>query len=286
MSRLAITAAALALGALGTTAALAATPGSGTVSKASPEVTWTGAVTTSYPNRIPVIITEDDTFPCLPQMCDMFALEVADSDLLTIKADAPESTSTSGNAGSQVTLRIRRPDGSVSVHSTDTAGASPEKPLVVKIKNAPKGAWEIEYFNYFFGPPVEYNASAYLGTPAAAPAAEEPVTVAPPPAADQTAQEGLTVRAKAGKVSAKKANKSRKLAAKVTVSRKVKSLTATLKKGKKVVGKGRLGAFSGTKRVTLKLTKRLKAGRYSLTVAANDGSGVSAIRTVAVKVSK
>jgi hypothetical protein len=285
-----ITAGVLAAGASG---AIAATPGDGTVSKDSPKVTWTGQVTTSYPNRVLLLLADlagqSDSVPCGPQTCDSFKLKVADSDDLVLTADAPEGTSTDGSSGSQVTLRITKPDGSKEIHTTEAAGASPEKPLVVKLKKAPAGDYTIEYFNYFYGPPVDYTATATLGAvkPPAAPAA--PATgAAPAPAAPAApaAQEGLTVTAKVGKASAKKLNKAKKLAATVTVSRAVKSLTATLKSGSKVVGKGSLGGFSGTKKVSLRLSKKLKAGKYTLVVAASDGAGTTSGSTVAFKLAK
>lgn len=269
--------------AVGSAAAPAADPANGTVSKAQPKVTWTGEVTGSYFNRIPVIATGDDTVPCSPPGCDAFALTLADSDDLTVTADAPESTSTTGGA-SQVTIRIRKPDGSVLITTGD---ASPEKPLTVKIKKAPAGDYGVEYFNYFVDGPIEYVGTATLGsapTAAPAPAASggTPPSGQPGP---QPAQD-LSVTVKVGKASARKLAKSRKLAATVSVSRAVKSVTATLRSGKKVVGKGKLGAVTGSAKLTLKLSKKLKKGKYKLTVAASDGAGVSAARTITVKVGK
>lgn len=276
----------------GATGAIAATPESGEVSKANPKVTWSGEVTNSYANRVALLLADiagqSDAVPCGPSTCDAFALKVAESDDLTITADAPESTSQTGDAGSQVTLRITRPDGSKELHTTEAGGASPDKPLTVRIKKAPAGDYMIEYYNYFYGSAVEYSASATLGPP-------KPATVVAPPAAPEApapaqpqapVQEGLTVKAKVGKASAKKLNRSRKLAASVTVSRAVKSLTATLKSGKKIVGKGKLGAFSGSKKVTLKLSRKLKPGKYTLVVAASDGAGSTAGSSTAFKIRK
>lgn len=277
----------------GATAAVAATPENGTVSKASPKVTWTGQVSNSYFNRVALLLADaagqSDTVPCGPQTCDTFKLTVADQDDLTITADAPESTSSTGGAGSQVTLRITKPDGSKELHTTDTPGASPEKPFIVKFKKAPAGEWAIEYYNYFYGGAIDYNASATLGaaSTAPAPASPKPGEAPPPtPGSNPQPQDGLSVDVKASGGSAKKLNKSRKLGATITVSRAVKNATAILKSGKKVVGKGKLGAFSGSKKVTLKLSKKLKAGKYSLVVSASDGAGSSATKTVALKLKK
>jgi hypothetical protein len=281
------------------TGALAATPDKGEVSHAAPKVTWTGQVTNSYPNRVAILLAdqagESDSVPCAPMSCDTFALKVAESDDLTLTADAPESTSQTGDSGSQVTIRITRPDGSKELHTTEAGGASPDKPLTVKIKKAPAGDWAVEYYNYFYGGAIDYTGTATLGAvkPAAAPPAPAPAPSGgsnPAPSGGSTpapaAQEGLTVAVKAAKASAKKLKKAKKLAATVTVSRAVKSVSAVLKSGKKVVGKGSAGAFSGSKKITLKLSKKLKKGKYSLTVLADDGAGTKASRTVAVKVAK
>lgn len=284
----------------GSTAALAATPSSGEVSKAKPRVEWTGSVINSYANRIPVLVTEDDTFPCLPQSCDMFALKVVESDDLTITADAPEGSSTDGSSGTQVTLRIRKPDGSVSVHTSDASGVSPEKPLTVKIKKAPAGDYEIEYFNYYLATAgaIEYKGTATLGSPITAPVGPSqpphPVSPSPQPGGGTqpnnqpggNQQQAIDLSVKTGKLSAKKLKKGKKLAATVTVNREVQSVTGTLKKGKKVVGKGKLGRVQKSAKLSLKLSKALKKGTYSLTVAASDGAGSNAIKTVKVKVGK
>jgi hypothetical protein len=248
---------------------------------------WSGSVQNSYFNQTAVLLADGadqgEQVPCLPMGCDPFKLTVVDTDDLTLAADAPESTSTDGSVGSQVTLRIFRPDGSTELHSTGEAGATPEKPLVVKIKKAPQGPWRIEYFNYFQGRPIPYNASATLGSPAGPPAEGTTTTHGPdqPPP-----QQGLTVDVTASKISAAKANRAKKVAATLTVSRQVKRATATLKAGGKIVAKGAVGAFSGTTRVALKLSKKLKAGRYSLTVVADDGAGTIASNTGAIKVTK
>ena len=279
MARLLSLITAVSLTATGAVAAFAADPEAGSVSKAQPKVDWKGALASGYANRIPVVATGDDSVPCASGVtCDLFTLDVKDSDDLTITADAPEGTSTGGDSSAAaITLRIRKPDGSVAV---ETGEGTPAKPFTVKIKKAATGTYEIEYFNNFIDA-SEYFASATLGTPAA------PAPPAPPAPAPQPApKEALSVSAKVGKASAKKLNKKRKLSATVTVSREVQSVTATLKKGSSTVGKGSLGAFSGSKKVTLKLSKKLKAGKYSLVLVASDGAGGSAASPVAVKVKR
>ena len=281
----------------GAASAVAATPESGEVSKANPRVEWTGKVANSYFNRLPMLLADlagqGAAVPCgqAAGTCDSFALKVADSDDLTITADAPESTSQTGDAGSQVSLRITKPDGSKEIHTTESAGASPEKPLVVKIKKAPAGDYTIEYFNYFYGSSIPYNASATLGKPAAVGAPEAPVVTAPgtptaPTTSDTPVATTVELSAKVGKASARKLNKKRKLSASITVSREVKTLTATLKSGSKAIAKGSLGSFSGTRTVSLKLAKKLKKGNYTLAVVATDPAGATVAKTFAVKVAK
>jgi hypothetical protein len=94
------------------------------------------------------------------------------------------------------------------------------------------------------------------------------------------------VTVKAGRSSARKLARARKLVATVSVSREVQTITATLKKGGTVVGKGGLGRTSGTARLPLRLSKKPKAGTYSLSVVADDGRGARAVRTIKVKVAK
>ena len=70
------------------------------------------------------------------------------------------------------------------------------------------------------------------------------------------------------------------------MSRAVTAGTATLKSGSKIVGKGTIGAFSGTKKISVTLSKKLKAGKYTLVLSAGDGAGTTSAATVAFKVAK
>jgi hypothetical protein len=255
--------------------AVAATPESGEVSKAAPKVTWAGQTTGSYFTRVPTAVTADDSVPCQAPSCDTFALKVADSATLTVAADIVQP---SDNPGA-VTIRIRKPDGSVVVGSSDADAVSEGKPFKMTIKNAPTGDYTVEYWNNFYDGPIDYTASAERAVPP--PAVAPPTVAAPAPAP----VEAIALAVSVPKVSARSLAKSRKLAAKVTVSRAVTAVTATLKKGAKKVGAGRLGATSGTAKLTVKTAKKLKPGTYSLVVNATDGT-TSTAKTVKVAVKK
>lgn len=269
----------IACGAIASTA-LAATPESGTVSEASPKVTWTSELTGSwFPSR--AVIAEqaagqNGMTPCEAPTCDTFTLTVADQRDLSIGLNGPE-------ADDQLIYRITKPDGEY-VSGTENAGANGY--LVVKIKNAPTGSYLIELWNYYTASATHENY-AELAVAKPAPVAP-PAGGTPPPsgnAPQPTTVEAISVDVKVGKASAKKLARSRKLAATVTVSRPVTSVKAVLKKGSKTVGKGSLGATSGSKKLTLKLSKKFKKGTYSLTVVASDGK-TSGTKTIKVKVGK
>jgi hypothetical protein len=257
----------------------AATPDKGTVSAAAPKVTWAGQVTASWFTSRAVILTEDGTVPCEAPTCDTFSLDVADQQNLEIGVSAPA-------AADQVILRIQKPDGSYLTTVEDTNSSTY---VVVKIKNAAKGTYVIDYWNYYTDGPVDYSGYAQLGSAAAAPAptaTPAPGGGAPSGGSQPAAKQDLSVSVTAGKASARKLAKTRKLAATVTVSRQVASVTAKLLRGKKVVGSGKLGTTSGTAKLSLKVAKKLKKGTYSLSVVANDGNGVTAAKTIKVKIAK
>lgn len=270
----------MACGAIASTA-LAATPENGTVSEASPKVTWTSELTASWFASRAVILEQaagqNGRNPCEAPTCDTFTLNVANQKDLSIGLNGPE-------ADDQLIYRITKPDGEY-VSGTENAGANGY--LVVKIKNAPTGAYLIELWNYYVASATHENY-AELAVSNPAPVAP-PAGGTPPPSGGSTPQpttvEAINVDVKTGKASARKLARSKKLAATVTVSRPVSSVKAVLKKGSQTVGKGSLGATSGTKKLTLKLSKKLKKGTYSLTVVASDGS-TSGTKTIEVKVAK
>ena len=253
--------------------AVAATPENGEVSAASPKVSWTGATTAGYLLRMPTAVSGSEETPCEAPFCDQFALKVSTSATLTIAEQLATDSETAA-----ATIRITKPDGSVMQADTDP-GAASNKYFKMVIKNAPVGDYTIEHYdNAAAG--TEFDAYAELAVPSAAPAAVTPA--APPPAA---VVEAIDVQVKAAAASAHRLAKTRKLAAKVTVSRAVTSIAGTLKKGSKTFGTGRLGATSGTARLAIKTAKKLKPGTYTLSVVARDASSMAA-KSIKVKVKK
>lgn len=267
-------------GALLAGTAVAADPESGTVSNASPKVQWTGEVTGSFFNRYPVVATEDDGVPCEAPSCDTFALTVADKGNLTLTADIAQPEDNPGS----VTLRVRQPDGSTVISSGDNV--SEGKPHKFTIKNAATGDYAVEYYNNFVDGPIGYTATASLPATAPAPAPGEPAP-APTPSgpASPPAPTSFSLTVKPAKTSARRANRSRKAFATVTSDREI-SVQAALKKGSRTVGKGAIAKLNGKGKLALKLSRKLKAGKYKLTVAGRDAAGTTVVRTVAVKVRK
>ena len=261
--------------------AIAATPESGTVSKSSPKTEWAGETIGSYFTRVPAAVTADDSVPCEAPSCDSFKLTVADQANLTITADIDQPDDNPG----AVTLRVRQPDGSAVVASSGPDEVSDGKPFKVQIKGAKTGDYTVEYWNNFYDGPITYTGTAELAVAGGTPASGPPPSPQPTPGAGSGSGGGApATQAIELSVTGAKA-KGKKGSAKVTVNRPVKAILAQLKKGKKVVAKGKLGETSGTATIKLKAKKKLKKGKYTLTVTATDGS-TSTAKTVKVKVKK
>ena len=280
MSRIRIALGATSAVALAAGVAVAATPSSGKVDNTNRKVEWTGETTGSFLSINPMLNAPED-FPCAAPGCDTFTLTVADAPQeLTIAADLQDGDGDGGD----VILRITSPDGTRTLHE---GTADDGKPTKVKIKKAVNGDYVIDYLNNFIDGPIPYAASAELGVaaaPAPAPGPAPAPAPAPQPAPGPAPNEAYTVSVKAGKLSAKKVNKTRKASATVTVSRPVKSIVAELRKGRSVVAKGAVGATQKTAKVTLKASKKLKPGKYALVVTATSDQDVKAVKTVNVTV--
>ena len=285
----ALIAASLLTGALGATA-VAADPDKGTVSADSPKVTWRGQVSEGSYFVSRAMILADATgnggdVPC-DQGCDSFALTVATKKDLTVSADSPATTDDPG----QTVIRVTKPDGS---YLTTVGESSEGKPVIVKFKNADTGDYAIDVSDNY-ADAHEYAGSASLAVPppAAGPTAPPaaPPATSNPPASGGTQGQDIDLAVKAGKASLRKLRKSRKLTAKVTVSREVAKLSGFLRKGKATIATATRGKTSGTVSVTLKLAKKaakkLKKGTLTLTFVADDGQGTTATRTVKVKVGR
>jgi len=264
--------------------AVAATPENGTVNETTPKIEWTGETTGGYATRMPTAVSGSTETPCEAPSCDTFNLKVEKSANLTIAESLDSESETAA-----FTLRITKPDGEVIQTNSDPGAASGGKFVKVVIKNAPTGDYVINHYDN--STVMSYKAFAELALASTAPAPTpatgggSPLQPQPQTQPQPQSVEAIDLQVKVGKASAKKLAKARKLQASVTVSREVKSISAALKKGRKVVGKGSLGTTSGTKKLTLKLSKKLKKGTYTLAVVATDGS-TSTEKVIKVKVVK
>lgn len=261
--------AAVLVGLAGVTIAQAADPANGTVSKATPKITWTGETIGSYLVLNPMANAPEDT-PCEAPACDTFALTVADGPVdLELSNEVDDDAATGG-------IRVEQPDGTI-VYADGDSGTG--KPFKLKIKGAKNGAYSVGMINNFIDGPKAYKGGASALFPGAAPAPATPAPGATPaPSSGPAPAQSFTVTAKAPK---KIKAKAKKLAVTVSVSTPVKSAVLTLAKGKKTVATAKSGAFSGTKKFSLKL-KKLKKGSYTLSVQATSNEGVTVVKTLKV----
>jgi methionine-rich copper-binding protein CopC len=247
--------------------ALATEPSSGEVSPGSPKFAWTGSTTNSYPNYVAMNNNPEDT-PCQTPTCDTFALKVSGGGVdLVIRARMDNDGSTGpANTG----VRITKPDGS-KVWTTGPSGETQE--VKVTVKKAPAGDYVIDLANNFAGQPQTFSASAELlvpppaaaPAPAPAPAPEPSPAPAPAPAPAETKLTVKPIKAKA--------SKSRKLSAAITTSAPVTGVTATLARGGKKVAVAKAARIATSARMTIKSKKKLKPGKYLLTVVGTDAQG-------------
>ena len=109
--------------------------------------------------------------------------------------------------------------------------------------------------------------------PATAPAAPAPSTQSTT-TTTQSLNAGaapLPVKVSSTKFKAAKVRKS--MALKLSSTETITNLGAQLKKGSKVVGKGKLAKLAGKGTLKLKISKKLKKGKYVLDLAGTDSSG-------------
>ena len=284
MRRIGLKAALALAGAAGLTgAAVAATPDAGTIGKSAAKVAWEGNV----PSGASFYVWQngDPSAPCgSGQTCDSFALTVTDDGDVVIKLRLQRQSGTTSGANGNGAIRVTAPDDSV-FHAEGESG--PKTDLVLKIPGAKAGEYTVDVTPSFVnGAPYTASADWFpVGGSAPKPAPEEPAPAPSEPQPQQPANEAFTIDAKAGKVSAKKAKKGKSIAVKVTTSRAVEQVTATLKQGKKTLGTGRVAPFGGSGTLKVKLAKALKKGTYTLTVVGRD-KNVQAAKTIKVKVAK
>ena len=252
----------LAMLTLTAAAATAADPPNGKVSKDAPQVKWTGSLTQPYAGGyVPFFATDGaaDT-PCQAPSCDRFELEVTDG-----PANLDFQLTMTSIEGGFDTIRIIKPDGEV-VYAADQE----DGPLKQRIKNAPNGKYLVDVTSGS-KTQAEYEAVATLAV-AGAPAAPAPSTTPVPVTPPSTDPTPVAVTATTPKVSARKANKARKIVVTVNTSRDA-AVRAELKRGKKTVAAGG-GRVDGTGKVTMKVKGKLKPGAHTLVVTASDGQTV------------
>lgn len=239
--------------------ALAAEPASGTISNASPAVEWTGE-SAAYGTYTVQNATFEDA-PCEAPSCDVFTLDVADQGDVTISVD---NTAGTGPGCDCMSVTIVKPDGSMQL------AEATDQPVQVKLKNAPKGSYELRIRNNNTPQDPSYKGSAKLG---AAPAAVTPPPSSGPPTPPSSqppaSQPAASLALKTRKASAKKSRKGLKLV--VTSTKPVTNVTAQLMKGKKVVAKGALAKIDKQGTIKLKV-KKLKKGSYTVVLRAKDGA--------------
>ena len=191
-------------------AVLAATPDKGTVSAASPKVTWTG--TLEHPYLLHMAYNYEGTggasgsLPCEAPQCDTFTLDVAEAAPLTLVLQSEQTP--------DISLRIQDPSGAWTYYDGWSDGA---KPTTVKFKKAAVGTYVINVVARIFGTgnptavddTADYTGTATLAVPAPAVAAPAPVAAQAPaaaaPAPKPAARKKPSCRAKAKKI--KKAKK-------------------------------------------------------------------------------
>ena len=270
-----------AAGLLMTSMAVAAEPESGSVSKTAPKTEWKGTLQNSgvFYNAW----AEDPSMECSPPACDTYALKVVDGghNLTLTKNNSAQNTA-GGDPGCGINVTF--PDGT---YQYTQGSCGPKTTLTVKLKNVKPGDYVVRVaISHVCCSQSEYKASAFIPEFLAGPPAPAPAP-APAPSGPQSAPDAapqLTI--KASNASARKLTKRRRYAITATTSAPLNAVTAKLLKGKKAIGTAKLTRLEGTKKLTLKLAKRkVKKGKYTVTVSGTDDSGrvVTAAKKIRVK---
>ena len=253
--------------------ALAATPESGEVSKASVQVKWSGETNNGFVTTI-TAITAGRTVVCEPPTCDTFALKVRDSDLLTV---------TASSATPFTMVEVVTPNGETIYNSGDEDNNSTQ----VQIENAPVGDYEV---HVALNSPqsASYTGMAVLGpVDAKGRPGGQPPAQGPPPSSGpepQPTQPGAHMSVKTKKASARKVRKKLKVA--VATSAPVTDVKATLMKGSKTLGTGTAARVEKTATIAVKLRRRLKRGSYRVSVVGRDSGGRTVGASAPLKVGR
>lgn len=255
-------------------------PASGEVSAASPTTSFSGSITEPS-GAVEIAYQEEGTSKgnCHEPACQEYALTVKDPGMqLAIDSVVDED-------GFSQTVEVEDPDGKI----TQTSAVDPGT-VKAKIKNPKAGAWLIRIYgsDYINGSPSwTYKATVTLTTAGSTPPATTPPgtssggSTAPPPAP--------TVKASAGRLSAKKLNKKKSLTLRLTASAQVDKLQVALSTGSatkpKTVGRATVSRMNGTRWIKIRFKGRLKPGALRVSMRGVDGSGqpVTGSATLRVK---
>ena len=238
--------------------AVAAEPESGKVSRATPKVTWEGAITSFQSWQT----YNQGQGQCLKPSCDTFTLEVADGPApLKITVESGDST---------MFVEVVKPDGEKELYSGETKATG-------TIKNAANGTYTINVAQNEQTTAVHKGTAELIFPSPAAPAAPTPPPASPTPPAPSDAPPA-TLSVKAGKL------KGKSLPVAIKASAPVSNVSAKLLRGRKVVGKGSLSVVKGSAVLKLKLKAKPRRGRYTLKVTARDEQGRPVSKTGTVKI--
>jgi hypothetical protein len=242
---------------LSATPAVAADPESGKVSRATPAVTWSGAITSFQSWQT----YSQGQGRCVPPSCDTFELEVADGPApLKITVESGDST---------MFVEVVKPDGTKELFSGETKAAG-------TIKSAANGVYTINVAQNE-QTQATHKGTAQLVFPAAAPAATPAPAAQPAPATAQPAAPA-TLSLKAAKP------RRGRLPVTIAASAPVTRVAATLKRGSTLVARGALARVDGSAVLRLKLRGKPRRGRHTLRVTAVDGAGRTVVKTLSVKI--
>ena len=222
--------------------AFAAEPESGKVSKASPKVTWTGAVTSFQSWQLYNL----DVRQCLPPSCDTFQLEVADGPAtLNIRIASKDSPSY---------VEVIGPDGSSRLFgSSETVKAT--------IRNAASGNYTINVAQN------EQVQATHEGTAELFFSGETVPTPTPTPTPTPGAAPTLAVKTT-------RAKRGRSIRVRLQSSATLTNVKAVLLKGKRRLATGALARLEGAGTIRLRAKKKtLQKGRYTLRASGTDEQG-------------
>jgi hypothetical protein len=231
--------------------AIGATPPTGQVSAASPDVFWQGTAQGAplgYAN--PVVARAGLPMLCEPSVCDVFTLDVADSADLRIESSSCEDPVTE--------VEVQKPDGSRIF--ADGNADSPR--TVIDIPRAPQGQYVVRTSVNVL-PPARgaYVGQAHLAIP-----------------------RPITMSIASATISHTHARKGSRVSFFVATTAPVTALKAVLRSRAAVVGVARLANLDDRVQLRLRLSRSLRPGRYGLTVRAHSGDGVVPAATGVLRV--